>query len=84
MEVGANVGYFSVQAALENSELLYTAVEPHPYVASVLRRNLALNGITTVDVIEAAAVSDASQTTVELAVPNVDHFAAPAGGLLRR
>ncbi len=55
LELGANVGYFTVQGALAAPAARYTAVEPHPVSVGVCRRNLALNGIDTVEVLAAAA-----------------------------
>lgn len=81
LEVGANVGYYTVYGARVAAGT-YRAVEPHPYAASALRRNLALNGLGAVDVVEAAAVSDEGTEMVELLVPEFDHFAAPAGTLV--
>jgi FkbM family methyltransferase len=57
VELGANVGYFTVQAAKAAPHVRYTAVEPHPESARMCRANLALNRISGVDVLEAAAVA---------------------------
>src|SRR3712207_7346831 len=37
LELGANVGYFSVQGALAAPQARYTAVEPHPFSVDVCR-----------------------------------------------
>lgn len=81
LEVGANVGYYTVFGARVAAGT-YRAIEPHPYAASALRRNLELNGLGSVEVVEAAAVSDERAEVVELLVPEFDHFAAPAGTLV--
>lgn len=83
LELGANAGYYTVQGALANPACRYRAVEPHPASADLVRRNLALNGITNVEVIEAAAVGDASVGRVELEVPEQDGYATPAGAFVR-
>jgi FkbM family methyltransferase len=83
LELGTNIGYFAVQGALANPGARYTAVEPHPGAAASCRRNLELNGITSVTLLEAAAVADPSLSSVELHLPGVktrDHYAeAPSG-----
>jgi FkbM family methyltransferase len=45
LDVGANVGFFSVLAAKTISARRVVAVEPTPNALSRLRRNLALNGV---------------------------------------
>jgi len=81
VEVGANVGYYAVVAGCAWPELRYVAVEPHPVSASILRNNLALNGLHHVEVVEAAAVPGSSHE-VELVIPREDHFQAPAGAFV--
>lgn len=82
LEIGANLGYYTVQGASAAPTTPYTAVEPHPVTASYLRRNLGLNHLTHVRVIEAAAVDDASAGAMDLLVPDADPDAAPAGAFL--
>ena len=69
LELGANVGYFTVQGARAAPRARYLAVEPHPVSAGVCRANLALNGIGSVELVEAAAVAGAGCPAVELRVP---------------
>ena len=71
LELGANVGYFTVQGARAAPRARYLAVEPHPVSAEVCRANLALNGIGSVELVEAAAVAGAGAgcPAVELRVP---------------
>ena len=69
LELGANVGYFTVQGARAAPRARYVAVEPHPVSARVCRANLALNGIRSVELVEAAAVPRAGHPAVELQVP---------------
>lgn len=82
-EIGANIGYFTVQGGGEAPDTRYVAVEPHPLTAETLRRNVALNGLANVEVWEAAAVDDAADSSVVLNVPSADHYAVPAGALIR-
>jgi FkbM family methyltransferase len=69
LELGTNVGYFAVQGARAAPGVRYVAVEPHPVSARVCRAHLALNAVTSVEVVEAAAVADPGVATVTLHVP---------------
>ncbi|HEU4868342.1 MAG TPA: FkbM family methyltransferase [Actinomycetota bacterium] len=82
LELGANIGYFTVQGAKTNSSAKYTAVEPHPGAARICRKNLDRNGISSVQVVEAAAVSTAQQPEIDLFLPGGrDHYdEAPCSG----
>lgn len=84
LELGANIGYFAVQGALANPSARYVAVEPHPGAAGVLRRNLSVNDITSVEVVEAAAVESSGRTEMELLLPRGrDHYLeAPCTGFI--
>jgi FkbM family methyltransferase len=73
VEVGANIGLLTVPGG-KATAAPYRAVEPHPITASVLRRNLELNGLNHVSVVEAAAMPDATRGTVELVEPASDPF----------
>jgi FkbM family methyltransferase len=76
LELGANVGYFTVQGARAGPRARYVAVEPYPASAAVCRANLALNRVTSVELVAAAAVADGDLASVELRVP-ADQLAAP-------
>lgn len=82
LEIGANVGYYTVQGALAAPEVPYIAVEAHPESVDVLRQNLALNRIGHVRVHHAAVVGSAACDTVELALPELEKYAAPTGAFL--
>ncbi|MET0765913.1 MAG: FkbM family methyltransferase [Blastococcus sp.] len=81
LELGANVGYFAVQGGRAAPGHRHVAVEPHPLSAAVCRRNLALNHVTSVEVLEAAAVADGTVTSVPLLVP-ADQQATPTVAFL--
>jgi FkbM family methyltransferase len=83
LELGANVGYYTVQGGLAGPGAAYVAVEPHPYVVDVLRENLRLNGLGHVRVVEAAAVGTKVEPTMELLLTDRDHYGAPTGAYLR-
>jgi FkbM family methyltransferase len=76
LELGANVGYFTVQAARAAPGVRHVAVEPHPYSVQICRANLALNHVTSVELVGAAAVAEPSVSTVRLLVP-ADQLATP-------
>jgi FkbM family methyltransferase len=80
LELGANVGWFTVQAARAAPGVRHVAVEPHPVSLRICRANLALNGIGTVELLGAAAVADAAGTA-RLLVP-ADQLATPTVAFL--
>lgn len=87
LELGANVGYFTVQGAKAAPAARYQAVEPHPDCAAACRENLRINGITNVAVLEAAAVGELDAESVSLITPggtNRDHYQAPCSGYVGR
>jgi len=54
LDLGANVGAFSVLAASEGASVI--AVEPEPETVAILKRNISLNGLVSkVEVVEGAA-----------------------------
>jgi FkbM family methyltransferase len=81
LELGTNVGYFAVQGARAAPGVRYVAVEPHPVSAGMCRTHLALNGVTSVEVVEAAAVADPAVTATALHVP-ADQAATPTVAFL--
>ncbi len=76
LELGANVGYFTVQGSRAASGARYVAVEPHPFSLQVCRANLDLNRVTSVQLVAAAAVADPDVASVRLLVPS-DQLATP-------
>ena len=81
LELGANVGYFTVQAARAAPGVRHVAVEPHPYSMQICRANLELNHVTSVELVGAAAVADPTVSTVRLLVP-ADQLATPTVAFL--
>ncbi|HEY4630434.1 MAG TPA: FkbM family methyltransferase [Blastococcus sp.] len=81
LELGANVGYFTVQAALAAPGARHVAVEPHPFSMAICRANLALNHLESVELIGAAAVGDPYVSSVRLLVP-ADQRATPTVAFL--
>lgn len=81
VEIGANIGYFTVQGAVAASDTQYHTHEPHPTSAAVVRRNVELNHLDNVTVHEVAVVADDS-TEVTLNIPEVDRYSTPAGAFI--
>jgi FkbM family methyltransferase len=81
LELGANVGYFTVQGARAGPQARYVAVEPYPPSARVCRANLELNRVASVELLTAAAVAHPGPPTVELHVPR-DQLATPTVAFL--
>ena len=86
LELGANIGYYTVQGAGVAAGARYVAVEPHPGCAATCRRNLDLNDLRNVEIVEAAAVGAAGSTEVTLMLPGGrDHYSeAPCTGFIGR
>jgi FkbM family methyltransferase len=76
LELGANVGYFTVQGARAGPQARYVAVEPHPLSAGVCRANLELNRVGSVELVTAAAMAGTGPAAAELRVPR-DQLATP-------
>ena len=81
LELGANVGYFTVQAARAAPGTRHVAVEPHPFSVQICRANLALNQVNSVELLGAAAVADPRVSSVRLLVP-ADQLATPTVAFL--
>ena len=81
LELGTNVGWFAVQGGRAAPGARYVAVEPHPVSAEFCRRHLALNHVSSVELVEAAAVADPAVSSVSLLVPG-DQAATPTVAFL--
>ena len=82
VEFGANTGVYTIVGGRVASVQSYVAVEPHPHTAEILRRNLQLNGVTRVQVVQAAVVGERTVSRLTLAVPDRDRDATPTGAHL--
>lgn len=81
LELGANVGYFTVQGATAAPGARYVAVEPHPFSLRICRANLDLNGVQSVELLAGAAVDDPALSSVQLLVP-AEQLATPTVAFL--
>ena len=88
LELGANVGYFTVQGAKVAGTVPYVAVEPHPGCAAVCRENVRINAIENVEVIEGAALDRVDSPTATLLLPGLKcrdrYVQAPCTGFVGR
>lgn len=82
LELGANVGLYTLIGAGALASLRYRAVEPNPVSCRALRRNLELNGLTRVEVLELAVVGDRCLESVELHIPDRDPYDASCGAFV--
>lgn len=82
LEIGANIGFYTVLGARAAANSPYTAVEPHPMSASILHENVALNDLRNVEIVEGAVVGARSSRSAELMIPAGDSDIAPGGAYL--
>jgi FkbM family methyltransferase len=82
LEIGANVGYYAVFGASAARTIPYMVVEPHPTSFMYLRKNLQLNHLEHVEVLQAAVVGKKASPTLQLLVPKADPDSTPAGAYL--
>ncbi len=87
LDVGANIGYYSLAAATLNPEVRVASFEPLPSAFRFLRRNIEINGFTNVTP-EMLALSDAEGETTFFVSRNpkfvdVVHNLASTGALDR-
>lgn len=82
LELGANIGYYTVQGASAARPAGYVAVEANPESAAIVERNVAANALDNVKVVQAAVVDDDAPDTLELALPDQEQYVAPTGAYL--
>jgi FkbM family methyltransferase len=85
VDVGANVGYFSVVAApLVGAKGAVHGFEPNPRVAGLLRRSIARNGLSNVFVDERAVWSTTTRQGLRLERNSAVSFLEPEGAASAR
>jgi len=82
LEIGGNIGYFTVIGGAANTNANYHVVEPHPRNADSMRANVSLNRLENVKFTEAAVVGDASVKSIRLSVPAEETGRRSTGGYI--
>ncbi len=80
-DIGANVGYFSVEAAaLPGEGIRVVAFEPQPSLVEAIRASVALNGLETLQVVDALVGDEDKDATLFLAPATIHTSAVEDSG----
>lgn len=81
LDVGANIGFFSLVASrLVGPHGLVISIEPEAWNSELLRRNIKLNGLENVHVVQMAAGAAEGTATIHTSAENFgDHRLTPGG-----
>lgn len=82
VEIGGNVGYFTVFGAKASPSNAYSVYEPLPYCFELLNINLELNNLSSVNAVNAAVVKDNSSSSIKLCIPVLEGYQAATGGFI--
>ena len=74
IDVGANIGLYSLLAASRVGAGTVIALEPHPVAAVRLRKNVALNGLGNVEVLAEAAGAEPGTAQLTSDLDTVNHI----------
>ncbi len=84
-DIGANVGYFSLLAAvLAGPEGRVYAFEPLPRNVEFLRKHIKLNKLDTIEVVEAAVSDHSGEASFDLGASSAMGHLASSGGITVR
>jgi len=84
-DIGANVGYFSLLAAvLVGPEGCVYAFEPLPRNVEFLRKHIKLNKLDTIEVVEAAVSDHSGEASFDLGASSAMGHLASSGGITVR
>lgn len=81
LELGANIGYYTVLGALAAPDSTYTAVEANPVTADALEMNILANHLANVTVVRAAVVGSDEPPVMDLMLPDLEP-SVPTGAYL--
>lgn len=84
LELGANIGVYTLAGAAGAPAVPYRAVEANPTAVDALEANVALNRLPRVQVVGAAAVGTRDPGTVTLRFPASDVYGASSGAFVAR
>ena len=79
-DIGANIGYYSLLAAIANSEAQIYAFEPVPRVYDRFLRNVELNNASNVTMVRAAVTSFDGDITIYVPIVDVPSSASTLEG----
>ncbi len=82
LELGANIGFFTLHGARVAPGAKYVAVEANPVSMQSIELNLALNGITHVTLVQRAVVGERTADFVELYLPDLEREPNPTGAYI--
>jgi FkbM family methyltransferase len=82
LEIGANIGVYTIVGATAAPGVRYQAIEPNPVSCDALRRNVALNALDHVMVVQAAVVGERTEGDVRLRFPDRDPYLASSGAFV--
>jgi FkbM family methyltransferase len=66
LDMGAHIGLFSLYCRALNPKIKILAIEPDPSNLKILRKNLSLNKIANIDIIEAAVAGETGKGDLAL------------------
>lgn len=83
IEMGANIGYFTMVGAAASDKSNYTSIEANPFTAKSVEQNLNLNKINNVNLIVAAVTSENNVDSIDLHIPIEEgNDVAPTGAYI--
>lgn len=82
VEIGGNIGYFTIFGAQSRSVKTYRVYEPLEYNFKILNKNLEINNLLFVKSINAAVVKDGGIKKIELFIPALENYNAATGGFI--
>ena len=82
VEIGGNIGYFTIFGARHASIKEYVVVEPLPYNFGLLTKNIELNGLENVRALQAAVTGEIEPKQIRFFVPKDEKYEAATGGYI--
>lgn len=83
VEIGGNIGVYTIFGASANPQASYRVYEPVPYNYGLLKSNLEINNINHVCVFESAVISNPGLSEITLFIPSAEsHYNAPTGSFI--
>lgn len=82
LEIGANIGYYTIKGSRASQDSIYTAIEAHPRTSEILKENVEANKLENVDIVSAAVITGDEQA-FRMSIPTEDQDEVPAGAFLK-